>query len=126
MKALSIKQPHAEHILQGVKTCEIRSWATKHRGPLLICSSKVPARPCDHPLGQTICIIELLDVVPFTPGLSEKAMTHWRERHYAWVIGRVIPVKNISIKGRTMLFKAPADVLEELSSYIAESVRLNF
>lgn len=36
MKALSIRQPHADNILDGKKTIELRSWNTKHRGPFLI------------------------------------------------------------------------------------------
>ena len=40
MKALSLKQPWAELILQGKKKIEIRKWNTKFRGEFLIHSSK--------------------------------------------------------------------------------------
>ncbi len=36
MKALSIKQPYAELILQGKKTIELRKWNTKFRGTFII------------------------------------------------------------------------------------------
>lgn len=39
MKALSLKQPYAELILQGKKTIESRLWNTKFRGEFLIHSS---------------------------------------------------------------------------------------
>ena len=42
MKALSLKQPFAELILQGKKTVELRKWNTKFRGTFLIHASKVP------------------------------------------------------------------------------------
>ena len=42
MKALSIKQPWAELILQGKKKIELRKWNTKFRGEFLIHSSKSP------------------------------------------------------------------------------------
>ncbi len=42
MKALSIKQPWAELILQGKKKIELRKWNTKFRGEFFIHSSKVP------------------------------------------------------------------------------------
>jgi len=42
MKALSLKQPWAELILQGRKKIEIRKWNTKFRGKFLIHSSKIP------------------------------------------------------------------------------------
>ena len=42
MKALSLKQPWAELILQGKKKIEIRKWNTKFRGEFLIHASKTP------------------------------------------------------------------------------------
>lgn len=40
MKALSLKQPYAELILQRRKTIELRKWNTKFRGEFLIHASK--------------------------------------------------------------------------------------
>ena len=40
IKALSLWQPWASLIAVGAKHYETRSWATNHRGPLLICASK--------------------------------------------------------------------------------------
>lgn len=42
MKALSVKQPWAALIASGQKTIETRTWPTKYRGALLICSSAKP------------------------------------------------------------------------------------
>jgi len=42
MKALSLKQPFAELILQGRKTIELRKWNTKFRGEFFIHASKSP------------------------------------------------------------------------------------
>ncbi|MBA7617100.1 hypothetical protein ES703_24410 [subsurface metagenome] len=42
MKALSLKQPWAELILQGRKKIELRKWNTNLRGEFLIHSSKIP------------------------------------------------------------------------------------
>lgn len=42
MKALSLKQPFAELILQGRKTIELRKWNTSFRGTFLIHASKMP------------------------------------------------------------------------------------
>jgi hypothetical protein len=36
VKALTVRQPHAQLIALGIKTIETRSWATKYRGPLVI------------------------------------------------------------------------------------------
>jgi len=69
MKALSLKQPWAELILQGKKKIDIRKWNTKFRGRFLIHSSKVPDQeamekfgfselPCGSILGEA----DLIDV----------------------------------------------------------------
>ncbi len=38
--ALSVKQPWAALIVAGVKTVEVRTWATRTRGPVLIHAAK--------------------------------------------------------------------------------------
>lgn len=40
VKAISLWEPWASLIRTGAKTWETRSWATQHRGPLLICAAK--------------------------------------------------------------------------------------
>lgn len=42
MKALTIRQPFAWLVVNGFKDVENRSWATSHRGPLLIHAGKKP------------------------------------------------------------------------------------
>lgn len=44
MKALSLKQPYAELILQGKKTIELRKWNTTFRGTFYIHASKTVDR----------------------------------------------------------------------------------
>lgn len=39
MKCLSIRQPFADFVADGLKTAESRVWETSYRGPLLICAS---------------------------------------------------------------------------------------
>jgi hypothetical protein len=36
MKCLSIRQPHLQALLEGVKPAEYRTWQTRHRGPVLL------------------------------------------------------------------------------------------
>lgn len=40
--AISVKQPWAALIVAGLKTIEIRSWATRRRGTILIHAGKIP------------------------------------------------------------------------------------
>jgi hypothetical protein len=36
MRAITIRQPHAQLILLGEKTIELRSWSTRYRIPLTV------------------------------------------------------------------------------------------
>ena len=69
MKALSLKQPFAELIVQGRKKIELRKWNTKFRGKFLIHASKVPDKKSMEkfgfktlPCGGVVGKVRLLDV----------------------------------------------------------------
>ena len=75
MKALSLLQPWASAMAAGVKRNETRSWPTKYRGDLVICSSKrrptqreliemdpeAMAAALEMPYGYALCVVELYD-----------------------------------------------------------------
>ena len=93
MKAISIKNPFATQILQGTKNIEYRTWDTKHRGDLLICSSanpKVPGMMSDCAL----CVVELVD----TQYDSENDV-------YEWHLDNVRRVKAFPVKGKLNFFE---------------------
>ena len=69
MKALSLKQPFAELILQGRKKIELRKWNTNFRGEFLIHASKNPDEEAmkefgfnELPLGFILGKANLVDV----------------------------------------------------------------
>lgn len=69
MKALSLKQPFAELIVQGRKTIELRKWNTKFRGEFFIHASKNPDSKAmkefgfkDLPIGKIVGKAKLVDV----------------------------------------------------------------
>lgn len=82
MKAITIRQPHASLILAGLKRFETRTWATRHRGPLIIhAGMSLGALPqgwhwtddgkvccgevvLDCPRGVALGAVDLIDVVP--------------------------------------------------------------
>ena len=49
MKALSIRQPWAELILQGRKTIELRTWKTSYRGLLPPFRTSIMQNQNNHP-----------------------------------------------------------------------------
>lgn len=60
MKAISIRQPWAELILQGKKTLELRTWTVGYRGPLAIHASRT--------IDREACAAYGIDPVQLTTG----------------------------------------------------------
>lgn len=65
MKALSVRNPWAQRILEGKKTFEYRTWKTNYRGDLLICSTVSP-KIKDTICGHAVCMVRLNDVIEVT------------------------------------------------------------
>lgn len=89
MKALSLKQPYAELILEGRKKIELRNWRTTFRGEFLIHASKTPdflaMKKFDFgenslPLGGIVGKANLIDVKEYK---SEEEHNHDRDLHLA-------------------------------------------
>lgn len=111
MKALSVRQPHADRIASGIKTIELRNWSTKYRGPLLICASKRddPGATDAMPRGVAVCIVELLDVRPAT-NADRVAACVSREivpGDFAWVLRVKSHPTPFPVAGRLGLFEVP-------------------
>ena len=92
MKALSVKEPWASQIRSGKKTIEFRTWATKYRGPLLICAS---ASPKSDLSGKAVALVDLIDCRP-EPGGG-----------WGWVLKLKQRVNPYPVKGKLGLFEAP-------------------
>lgn len=133
MKALSIKQPWAEMILQGLKKIEVRSWRTDYRGDLLICSSAKPdeslltMRPtivhsrrgiwcddsdpndCDYEgffqFGKALFITELYDIQIMTAEHEIDACCGSSPGFYSWMLRNVRPIQPFPIKGQLKIFE---------------------
>lgn len=78
MKALTIQQPWAWAIAEGIKQVENRVWSTSHRGELAIHAGKKwdeagreflerlgHSVPDDLPRGAIVAVVDLVDVVPY-------------------------------------------------------------
>lgn len=108
MKALSVRQPWASLIAAGVKTIELRSWRTRHRGPLVIVASTIPAcaaaRGC--PRGVTVALVDLLDVRPARPSDARAAcVAECARAGFAWELGNVQRLAPEPVRGRLGLFE---------------------
>lgn len=118
MRALSVRQPWASLIEAGLKTIELRSKPTKHRGPLAIVSSLAHAGEQhardlgDGPRGVTLCVVDVVDCRPATPADSEAACFDIPEgvELYAWVLSNARSVERVPTKGRLGLYDVAVHV----------------
>lgn len=66
---LSVMQPWAGLAVAGIKPIEVRSWTTKHRGPLLIHASRTPL-----PGGVTGALRRVRDRLGVEPELASELL----------------------------------------------------
>ena len=118
MKALSIRQPWAELILQGKKTIEVRKWNTKFRGKFYIHASKNfdKEKLEQHNLkdlitGAIVGQAELVDVKKY---ISEEDFLKDSDKHlakefkfgkYGFILKDVKRIKQIPYKGQLNFFE---------------------
>lgn len=121
--ALSVNQPFADMISKGIKKIEVRSRATKHRGNILIVSSKKVFDGYEYNeedrIGVSICRVELYDCKPLKECTEEKLALTCLKRdelikalksgHYAWFLKNPIPVIEFPVKGQLGIFSLVYD-----------------
>lgn len=118
MKALSLRHPWIDAILAGTKTIEVRTWATRYRGPLLLHASGawgVPEReaakrlgisvPSDRAAGALIGAATLVDCRPVADAdWAAAALPPLEGRLWAWVLTDATPIDPIPRRGSRRLF----------------------
>lgn len=112
MKALSLKQPFAELILQGRKTIELRKWNTKFLGEFLIHASKKPDEKAmrefgfeNLPCGFIVGKATLADVKKYENEEAHKKDRKFHLASNAWgkfgfILENVKRIKPIPAKGK--------------------------
>ncbi|MBP0020280.1 MAG: ASCH domain-containing protein [Cyanobacteria bacterium SBLK] len=137
IKALSLWQPWASLITHGHKQYETRSWFTDYRGTLLIHAAKRTGEQIqkdtafilqnkhnirldwgDLPLGQLVCICDLVDCIPITGDVrrrlsqQEKVCGDWSSGRWAWDLRNVRAIDPlIPLRGRQGLFNVDSSLL---------------
>jgi|WetSurSiteA1Bulk_404760.scaffolds.fasta_scaffold03284_8 hypothetical protein len=87
MKALTIRQPWVNLILEGKKTLEVRAWRTSHRGALVITSS---ARPRIHPYGAAVAIVTIFNCRRMDVTDEPVAMVEYDHVFFVWELTRLM------------------------------------
>jgi hypothetical protein len=118
MKAISVRQPDAWFITQGIKDIENRTWATSHRGWVLIhasgkkmtkadreylrdtCEANGIPVPADLDMGGVVGVAYLLDCVD-----SDNSV--WFDGPIGWVLTNATSLPFRKTAGKLGLFDIP-------------------
>lgn len=101
MKALSLKQPYASLIVEGLKTIETRTWATKYRGQILLLASASIKR---GRWGHAVAVADLVDCREMTKKDEKAACCKIYPNAKAWILSNIRPIKPFPAKGKLGLF----------------------
>lgn len=128
MKVLTIREPWASLIAQGVKRVETRSWPTRYRGPLYLHAGSAPLPQSDPALsallallpdptpayGQILARCVLADCIPMDGAYIARMQQEqpveflcgdYGPGRYAWLLEQVEPLAvPLPCKGRLGLW----------------------
>ena len=125
MKAISLRQPWADLILQGRKTLELRSWKVSHRGMLAIHASQTVERgaceafgmdPERVTAGALVGTVELTGIVELSEAdyetrKGEHLAAGWfgyKAPLYGWELASPRPLAEpVPMRGHMQLFNVP-------------------
>ncbi|MBE6149836.1 MAG: ASCH domain-containing protein [Firmicutes bacterium] len=124
MKVITIKQPFATLIIEGLKEYEFRTWKTKYRGELLIhvgkgidkkAMKKYEHLNLEYPSGCIIGKVNLTDCVEITDKVREELnkknplvyssiIKHKEWKGYGFKLENIEKIKPIQINGKLSLW----------------------
>lgn len=122
MKTLSVMQPWASLLAEGIKPIELRSWSTRYRGQILIRASRnSPARWEDDngrrvklPTECLLFVGQLIDVRPMQPVDRVPAMSSYWNDENSWVIQPLYYVRPTPAAGKLKLYETSTELIERL------------
>lgn len=126
IKVLTLREPWASLIGEGIKAIETRSWRTNYRGELYIHAGCSPLPRKDKRMellpqimtgsfhfGTIFLKCQLIDCVPITNEFSEKEKKNnpsnflwgdYSDGRYAWILKDIQAIDPIPAKGRLGLW----------------------
>lgn len=127
MKVITLKQPWATLVAEGIKKYEFRSWRTKYRGKILIHAGvgvdkeeldKFKNLNLEFPKGKILAEVEIVDCFPLTDELNKKIISENNIAYgnkirtgYAWKLDNVKKLKSDKIiKGKLSLWDLDIDI----------------
>ncbi|UWG70174.1 MAG: hypothetical protein [Bacteriophage sp.] len=91
MKALSVRGDYIMQMIEGTKKIEYRTWQTKYRGPLLMCSTT--KKVAGAAPGYAVCVVNLKSI-------------EWSDfdEEFHWNIELRDLIESVPVKGQLKLF----------------------
>ncbi len=123
LRALSVKQPWASLIAEGLKTVELRTRSTPYRGQVLICASLSPRRGTPYPigpLGVSVCLVDLVDVAPATKRDADGACCNVSPGEFAWFLRNPKPVQ-FPVLGKLGLWRIDGELAALIEKFSKRS-----
>ncbi len=134
IKVLTLREPWASLMGEGVKYTETRSWCTKYRGELYIHAGAAPVPKNDSQIqllnqfvtgdlhyGLIFLKATLIDCVQITKEFAEKEKSKdlanylcgdYSVGRYAWILSNIEPIPPVSAKGRLGIWNFKIDCPE--------------
>lgn len=103
MKALSIHSRFAFEILTGKKKEEYRTWTTKYRGDLLICSTA--KQELGYISGHALCVATLQNITQTSDGT------------FAWQLTNIRPIVPFQVSGKRRLYEVDDQLIRYPKSH---------
>lgn len=94
-------------IAAQIKPIELRTWSTRYRGDLLICSSARDGFGL-LPEGHALCVVNLVDIRPFVP--ADQPLTGVEPADldgfdgFSWILDKVQLIEPFPVKGRLSIY----------------------
>ena len=121
MKCLTLKQPWATLVAEGIKKYEFRSWKTKYRGKILIHAGagidkkemkKFEKLNFDFPSKKILAVVEIEDCLEIDTALNEKIISenniaygNKNRSGYAWKLTNIKKIDyDVEINGKLGLW----------------------
>lgn len=136
MKAVTVKQPYASLIRDGIKKYEFRNLNTSYRGQIFIHASKQDNPiamiihehlDLDYPRSKVIAVANLVDCLEFNDDLRERLISENQINYsystcshkYAWVLEDVKPINSdVEVKGQLGIWNIKDyELIEELEAW---------
>lgn len=108
MRAISVRADYCNEFLTGEKPAEYRTWSTKHRGDLLICSTaqKIAGTIPGHAL-----FIAYIDDVVLSGGIYE-----WRVNY-----DKSSYIEPFAVKGQQGFYTVSDDLIHRIDDNVSEA-----